>query len=70
MITANGSNAKKDTWDYQLAKAYNTGYDHGLKDIKSRALIRLWKSYLKYKDLDPDLAKLILDTIKDTEKLN
>lgn len=55
--------------EFQLAKAYNTGYEHGLKDMKSRALVGLWKEYLKYKDLDPDLAKLIRQTIEVTEKL-
>lgn len=61
---------KTDTaTEYQLAKAYNTGYEHGLKDMKSRALVGLWKEYLKYKDLDPDLAKLIRQTIEVTEKL-
>ena len=70
MITPRTTNYKIDTDDYRQARAYNLGYEHGIKDIKSRALVRLWKSYLKYKELDPDLAKLILDTIKDTEKLN
>lgn len=41
-----------------------------MKDMKSRALVTLWKDYLKFKDLDPDLAKLILETIKNAEKLS
>ena len=56
--------------EYQLAKSYNLGYEHGLKDMKSRVLVTLWKDYLKFKDLDPDLAKLILETIKNAEKLS
>ncbi len=70
MITANNTNTKSNTWDFQLARAYNQGYEHGMKDMKSRALVGLWKEYLKYRTLDPDLAKLILDTIKTTEKLD
>jgi hypothetical protein len=70
MLTHRGDNMKIDTvTEYQLAKSYNTGYEHGMKDIKSRILVTLWKDYLKFKDLDPDLAKLILDTIKNAEKL-
>lgn len=53
--------------EFQLAKAYNTGYEHGLKDMRSRALVGLWKEYLKFKDLDPDLAKLIKGTIEAVE---
>lgn len=68
MITANSKNQQKDTWDFQLAKAYNTGYEHGLKDMRSRALVGLWKEYLKFKDLDPDLGKLIRDIIDKVEK--
>lgn len=56
--------------EFQLAKAYNTGYEHGLKDMRSRALVGLWKQYLKYKDLDSDLAKLIRDIIDQVEKQN
>lgn len=70
MIPSKYEDYKLDTTHYPTATAYNQGYQHGLEDTKKRALVRLWKSYLKYKDLDPDLAKLILDTIKDTEKLN
>ena len=70
MITANSQNSKKDTWDFQLAKAYNTGYEHGLKDMRSRALVGLWKEYLRFKDLDPDLGKLIRDIIDRIEKQN
>lgn len=61
---------KTDTvTEYQLAKSYNTGYEHGMKDMRSRVLVTLWKDYLKFKDLDPDLSKLILETIKNAEKL-
>jgi hypothetical protein len=70
MITGNSITHKIDTDDVRIARAYNQGYEHGLQDTKSRALVTLWKSYLKYKNLDPDLAKLILETIKTTEKLN
>ena len=55
--------------DYKLAKNYNLGYEHGLKDMKSRVLVTLWRDYLKFKDLDPDLSKLIFETIKNAEKL-
>lgn len=54
--------------EFQLAKSYNTGYEHGLKDMRSRALVGLWKQYLKFKDLDPDLANLIRDIIDQVEK--
>ncbi len=60
---------KLDTDDVRIARAYNQGYEHGMQDTKSRALVGLWRNYLKYKNLDPDLAALILDTIKTTEKL-
>lgn len=71
MLSPKEDNMKTDTVnEYQLAKAYNTGYEHGMKDMKSRALVGLWKEYLKYRTLDPDLAKLIRDTIEITEKLN
>ena len=54
--------------EFQLAKAYITGYEHGLKDMRSRALVGLWKQYLKFKDLDQDLATLIRDIIDQVEK--
>lgn len=70
MLTHREDNVKTDTvTEYQLAKSYNLGYEHGLKDMKSRALVGLWKEYLKFKDLDPDLARLIRQTIETTEKL-
>jgi hypothetical protein len=69
MLTHTGDNMKIDTQlEFQLAKSYNTGYEHGLKDMRSRALVGLWKQYLKFKDLDPDLAKLIRDIIDQVEK--
>lgn len=54
--------------EFRLAKSYNLGYEHGLKDMRSRALVGLWKQYLKFKDLDPDLANLIRDIIDQVEK--
>jgi hypothetical protein len=70
MLTHREDNMETDTaTEYQLAKSYNLGYEHGMKDMKSRALVGLWKEYLKFKDLDPDLAKLIRQTIETTEKL-
>lgn len=69
MITPGTNNYKIDTDNYKEAKAYNLGYEHGLKDTKARALVGLWRAYLKYKNLDPDLALLIRDTITEVEKL-
>lgn len=69
MITRTTTKYKIDTDDYKQARAYNQGYQHGLEDTKSRALVSLWKAYLKYKDLDPDLAKLIREAISEAEKL-
>lgn len=53
----------------EKARSYNLGYQHGLEDLKMRALVELWQAARPYQELDPDLYKLLKDAIARVEKL-
>jgi len=72
MLTQTGDNMKINTEEVLItekAKSYNLGYTHGLEDLKMRALVELWKVANPYRELDPDLFKLLKDAITTIEKL-